>query len=118
MENKMSEKCYILQYKYYQYNDGSSNNGTYTGSLRFNSIKEASKLFEKIFYYLNNQLTELEKSELEENLIPYAGYIVGGLEIYEKQFICDSINHLEILKNKESLEKSLKQKEKTNQLKM
>lgn len=118
MENPMNKNSYILEYTYYKYNDGQSNNGTYRSTIELKSIQEAYQLFEKIHHYLKNKLPEKEKEELETRLIPSSGYLKEGVRIYEKKWIADSIDNLKILVNKENLEQELIVKDEVHQTKI
>jgi hypothetical protein len=65
---------YIVQYNYYQYNSGQSDNGYYLKEIFFKNYDEALSLYHKIKNFLNNTLSEYEKEILIDDYIPYSGF--------------------------------------------
>ena len=65
---------FIIKYKYYQYNSGQSDSGTYIRKLEFSDKNEAFSVYQKFQKYLNNQLIGEDKKDLEYDYIPYSGY--------------------------------------------
>ena len=47
---------FIIKYKYYQYNSGQGDNGSYIRKLEFSYKNEAFSVYQKFQKYLNNQL--------------------------------------------------------------
>lgn len=72
---------YEVYYRYYQYNDGSANNGTFTDCTAFDSIEDANTLADKIDNY--DSLGEEGRDKLVGDLIPggCGGYFIGKARI-------------------------------------
>lgn len=79
----MINYTYMLEYTYYQYNSGLSDNGVYSKKIEL-SYQKALELFERIKKDIentkNNQNIEYDDmvidEELRNDLIPYEGYFL------------------------------------------
>ncbi len=54
----MKNTIYIVKYKYYQYNSGMADNGTYWKKLEFENIEDAKVLYKKIQASIDKKLDE------------------------------------------------------------
>lgn len=70
----MKNIIYIVKYKYYQYNSGSSDNGTYYNKVEMDNLEQAKLLYKQIQDCIDKKLDEETEEDLINNYIPYGGY--------------------------------------------
>lgn len=70
----MKNTIYIVKYKYYQYNSGMGDNGTYWKKLEFEDIEQAKLLYRKIQASIDKKLDDQEDYDLINDYLPYNGY--------------------------------------------
>jgi len=82
-------KIYKVEFKYYQYNSGLADNGTYTHSCDFDNIEEAKEFKNKIDTAYEAYRNEDYQSEIYEWMtnfiadISYGGFIKSKAKIFE-----------------------------------
>lgn len=78
---------YEVRYRYYQYNDGRSNNGTYDSSVVVNSkdkaVELARRINESALAHKQEKYDDMDY-ELMDELIPCGGYLISA-KVYEVQ---------------------------------
>lgn len=65
---------YEVEYRYYQFNSGAADNGEYVRRREFASAEDALALARRIEACVAGTLDEDSRRELEDDLIPWAGY--------------------------------------------
>lgn len=70
----MKKIIYTIKYKYYQYNSGQADNGTYWNKIELEDIEKAKTLYNKIKDCIEKKLSDEEVSSLVDDYIPYAGF--------------------------------------------
>lgn len=70
----MKKTIYIVQYRYYQYNSGQADNGSYWRKQEFEDLEKAKELYYKIKASIDKTLSEDENDQLVDDYIPYAGF--------------------------------------------
>lgn len=81
-------KKYTVEFKYYQYNSGMGDNGTYTHTESFEDLEKAKEFKEKIdeaYDYMDEYENEHYKwySEYIQDINPYGGPIRSKGKIFE-----------------------------------
>lgn len=94
----MKTIIYIVKYKYYQYNSGQADNGTYWNKKEFENIEKAKQLYTKIQDSINDKLSQEDNRELIYDYIDNGGYfkevkfLKSIVEEYDFEII-DKINN-------------------------
>lgn len=70
----MKKTVYIVQYRYYQYNSGQADNGSYWRKIEFDNLEKAKELFLKFKASIDKSLSEEENDDLVNDYIPYSGF--------------------------------------------
>ena len=78
---------YKLKFKYYQYNSGRADNGTFDGSETFKTLDEAKALKKRIEKFLDETIenTEEENEWMDDFMMTYtwSGYIISVGDIIQ-----------------------------------
>jgi hypothetical protein len=86
------ESHYSIEFKIYHYNSGAADNGTYTHTIRCNTLEEAQSIKKKIdnlyytydFHQMDDESNEDLKwfREYEDNYTPCGGILESKADIY------------------------------------
>lgn len=77
---------YKVKFKYYQYNSGRGDNGTFEAFAKFDTLGEASEFVDRVNTYLDmDYVSDGEREWTDDFLmsyVSYAGYFISVGDIY------------------------------------